>query len=95
MAVTAQAFSHKRRPLGAGLALFLCAVKPGRRDGRRIRAGCREDHGRAWAGNGPRILAIIRILAIGLIRLTGINAIKETTEWIAGDRTPTLRFMAT
>lgn len=53
-----------------------------------------EDHGQAWAGEGPHVLAIIRNLAIGLIRLKGINAIKETTEWIAGDRTRALRFMA-
>jgi predicted transposase YbfD/YdcC len=55
----------------------------------------REDHGQAWAGSGPRVLAIIRNLAIGLIRLRGVNAIKETTEWIAGDRTLALKFMAT
>lgn len=55
----------------------------------------REDHGQAWAGSGPHVLAIIRNLAIGLIRLKGINAIKKTTEWIAGDRTRALRFMAT
>jgi predicted transposase YbfD/YdcC len=54
----------------------------------------REDHGRAWAGNGPHVLAIIRNLAIGLIRLKGISAIKETTEWIAGDRMRALQFMA-
>jgi predicted transposase YbfD/YdcC len=53
----------------------------------------REDHGKAWAGSGPHVLAIIVNLAIGLIRLKGINAIKETTEWIAGDRTRALRFM--
>lgn len=41
--------------------------------------------------NGPYVLAIIRNLAIALIRLKGINAIKETTEWIAGDHTRALR----
>lgn len=53
----------------------------------------REDHGQSWADNGPHVLAIIRNLAIGLIRLKGANAIKETTEWIAGDRMRALRFM--
>lgn len=54
----------------------------------------REDHGQAWTGNGPHVLAIIRNLAIGLIHLKGVNAIKETTEWIAGDRMRALDFMA-
>jgi predicted transposase YbfD/YdcC len=51
----------------------------------------REDHGQAWVGNGPHVLAIIRNLAI---RLKGINTIKETTELIAGDRIRALQFMA-
>jgi len=50
----------------------------------------REDHGQTWQGDGPRALATIRSLAIGLIRQKGINAIKETTEWIAGDKTRAL-----
>jgi hypothetical protein len=45
-------------------------------------------------GSGPHVLAIIRNLAIGLIRLKGVGAIKEATEWIAGGRTRVLRFMA-
>jgi predicted transposase YbfD/YdcC len=55
----------------------------------------REDHCQAWAGEGPRALASLRNLAIGLIRLKGVTAIKETTEWIAGDRTRALNFMTT
>lgn len=55
----------------------------------------REDHCQAWAGEGPQALAIMHNLAIGLIRLKGVNAIKETTEWIAADRMRALRFMAT
>ena len=55
----------------------------------------REDNDQTWTGNGPQVLAGIRNLAIGLIRLKGINAVKETTEWIAGDRTRALQFMAT
>jgi predicted transposase YbfD/YdcC len=55
----------------------------------------REDNDQTWTGNGPQVLASIRNLAIGLIRLKGINAIKETTEWIAGDRTRALQLMTT
>lgn len=55
----------------------------------------REDHCQAWAGEGPRALASLRNLAIGLMRMKGVTAIKETTEWIAGDRMRALKFMAT
>ena len=55
----------------------------------------REDHNQTWTGNGPHVLAITRNLAIGLMRLKGVKAIKETTEWIAADRTRALRFMTT
>ena len=54
-----------------------------------------EDNDQTWTGNGPQVLASIRNLAISLIRLKGASAIKETTEWIAGDRTRALQFMAT
>jgi predicted transposase YbfD/YdcC len=55
----------------------------------------REDNDQTWTGNGPQVLASIRNLAIGLIRLKGINTIKETTEWIAGDRTRAVQLMTT
>jgi predicted transposase YbfD/YdcC len=55
----------------------------------------REDHNQTWAGNGPHALAITHNLAISLMRLKGVKAIKETTEWIAAERTRALRFMAT
>jgi predicted transposase YbfD/YdcC len=55
----------------------------------------REDHDQTWASEGPHALAIIRNLATSLIRLKGINAIKETVEWIAGDRARALHFMTT
>jgi predicted transposase YbfD/YdcC len=55
----------------------------------------REDHNQSWAGQGPQNLASTRNLAIGLIRRKGINAIKETTEWIAADRMRALQFMTT
>lgn len=55
----------------------------------------REDHNQTWTGNGPQVLASIHSLAMGLIRLKGINQIKETAEWVAGDRTRALHFMTT
>jgi len=54
-----------------------------------------EDDNQTWAGNGPQVLASIHNLTIGLIRLKGINKIKETIELIAGDRVRALEFMAT
>jgi len=54
----------------------------------------REDHCQAWAGEGPHLLAIMHNLAIGLIHLKGVNAVKETIEWIAADRMRALQFMA-
>jgi predicted transposase YbfD/YdcC len=55
----------------------------------------REDHCQAWAGEGPQGLASLHNLAIGLFHLNGTRNIKETTEWIAGDRMRALQFMAT
>lgn len=55
----------------------------------------REDHNQTWAGNGHHVLAITHNLAISLMRLKGVKAIKETTEWIAADRARALQFMAT
>jgi hypothetical protein len=40
-------------------------------------------------------LAIARILVISLVRIKGTNAIKETTEWIAADRTRALSVTTT
>jgi predicted transposase YbfD/YdcC len=55
----------------------------------------REDQNQTWDGNGPHALAITHNLAISLMRLKGVKAIKETTELIAADRTRALKFMAT
>lgn len=55
----------------------------------------REDHNQTWQGEGPNALATLRNLAMSLIRLKGVNKIKETTEWIAADRTRALIFMTT
>jgi hypothetical protein len=54
-----------------------------------------EDACRAHLGNGPRNLAVLRNLALGLLRLHGITKIKETLEYIAGDRNRALQFLAT
>ena len=55
----------------------------------------REDHGQAWAGNGPQTLASLRNLALGLFRLKNVKAIKETTEWVCRDQARALQFMTT
>jgi len=55
----------------------------------------REDHGQAWAGNGPQALASLRNLALGLFRLKNVKAIKETTEWVCRDQARALQFMTT
>jgi predicted transposase YbfD/YdcC len=55
----------------------------------------REDHGQAWAGNGPQALASLRNLALGLFRLKNVKPIKETAEWVCRDRTRALQFMTT
>lgn len=55
----------------------------------------REDNNQAWTGNGPQALAITHNLAISLMRLKGVRAIKETTEWIAADRARAYGFMTT
>lgn len=55
----------------------------------------REDHGQAWAGEGPQALASFRNLAIGLFRMKKADSIKETTEWVCRDRMRALQFMTT
>lgn len=55
----------------------------------------REDHGQTWSGNGPHVLASLRNLAIGLMRIKGCAKIKETTELIAENRDRAAYFMAT
>jgi predicted transposase YbfD/YdcC len=55
----------------------------------------REDHGRAWSGDGPQALASLRNLALGLFRMKNVKTIKETTEWVCRDQTRALQFMTT
>jgi predicted transposase YbfD/YdcC len=55
----------------------------------------REDHHKAWIGNGPYSMAILRNLALGLFHLNGIHKIKEATEAICRDRTRALHLLAT
>lgn len=55
----------------------------------------REDACRAHLGAGPRNLAILRNLALSLLRIHGVTKIKETLEYIAGDRNRVLHFLAT
>ncbi len=55
----------------------------------------REDNDQTWQGEGPLVLAVLRSLAMSLFRLKGVKNIKETTEWVAGDRDRALYFMTT
>ena len=45
-----------------------------------------EDAHQAYVGNGPRVMATMRNLAIGILRLNGVSDIKRTVEGIARDR---------
>ena len=45
-----------------------------------------EDAHQAYIGNGPRVMATLRNLAAGILRLNGVNDIKRATEWITRDR---------
>jgi predicted transposase YbfD/YdcC len=51
----------------------------------------REDSCQTHVGNGPRNLAALRNLALGLLRIHGVTKIKETVESIGRDRRRTLR----
>ncbi|MFC5099484.1 transposase [Kibdelosporangium philippinense] len=53
-----------------------------------------EDHQHAYTGNGAHAMAMLRNLAIGLIRLAGLTEIKRTLEWIAADRMRILPLLA-
>ncbi len=55
----------------------------------------REDAHQAYTGSGPQVMATLRNAAIGLLRLNGLNMIKETTEWICRDRIRVLPLLAT
>jgi predicted transposase YbfD/YdcC len=55
----------------------------------------REDDQHAYAGSGAQVMATLRNLALGLLRLAGISQIKRTLERIAADRTRILPIMAT
>lgn len=47
----------------------------------------REDHSRIRTRNGPRVMASLRNLAIGAIRLAGRTDITETTRWASRNMT--------
>jgi predicted transposase YbfD/YdcC len=55
----------------------------------------REDHGQAWAGDGPHALASLRNLALGLFRMKDVKSVKETAEWVCRDQKRALQFMTT
>jgi predicted transposase YbfD/YdcC len=54
----------------------------------------REDHQHAYAGTGAQVMATLRNLALGLLRLAGITQITRTLERIAADRTRIIPIIA-
>lgn len=54
-----------------------------------------EDDQHAYAGTGAHAMAILRNLALGLLRLAGITKIKRALEHIAADRTRIFPIIAT
>lgn len=54
----------------------------------------REDHQHAYAGTGAQVMATLRNLALGLLRLAGITEITRTLQRIAADRTRILPIIA-
>lgn len=55
----------------------------------------REDAHQARTGSGPQVMATLRNLAAGLLRLNGHHTIKKATEAICRDRTRALPLLAT
>lgn len=45
----------------------------------------REDHSRILTRSGPRVMAALRNLAIGALRLAGRTDITEATRWACRD----------
>jgi hypothetical protein len=54
----------------------------------------RGDHQRAYSGTGAQVMAALRDLALGLLRLAGITEITRTLQRIAADRTRILPIIA-
>jgi predicted transposase YbfD/YdcC len=54
----------------------------------------REDHQHAYVGTGAQVMATVRNLALGLLRLAGITQITRTLQRIAADRTRILPIIA-
>ena len=53
-----------------------------------------EDDQHAYAGTGAQVMATLRNLVLGLLRLAGVTQIKRTLEHIAADRTRVFSIMA-
>ena len=54
-----------------------------------------EDAHQARTGSGPQVMATLRNLAAGLLRLNGHHTIKKTTQAICRDRTRALPLLTT
>ena len=54
-----------------------------------------EDANHTYVGSGQHVMATLRNMAAGLLRLNGFSMIKKTTEWICRDRNRALPLLAT
>ncbi len=54
-----------------------------------------EDANQTYTGSGQHVMATLRNMAAGLLRLNDFTMIKKTTEWICRDRTRALPLLAT
>jgi predicted transposase YbfD/YdcC len=54
-----------------------------------------EDAQQVYIGSGPQVMATLRNMAAGILRLNGFMKIKEITEWVARDRNRALPLLAT
>lgn len=54
----------------------------------------REDHQHAYTGTGAQVMAMIRNLALAILRLSGHRQITRTLQRVAADRTRILSLLA-
>jgi hypothetical protein len=54
----------------------------------------RQDDQHAYAGTGAQVMATLRNLVLGLLRLAGMTRINRTLEYIAGERARIFPIMA-
>ncbi len=52
-----------------------------------------EDRSQVRKGNGPRVMATLRNLAISILRLAGANSIAKSTRWLCRNVRACLRLI--